>query len=158
MISELLCIAVLNLGMPNANLACEHMEELVEASELHNVEPAVVISLIHYESRWTPTAVSRAGACGLTQVLPQYTKNPKLTCKQLKDPTRSIYAGAAALGVWVQKHKYLKGLCGYNAGYTCGKKYRKTHRGWRYARRVLRYSRKIAKELTVIQTQYEEDC
>ena len=159
MTSELLCIAVLNLGMPNAELACDYMEDVVEASETNGIDPAILISLVYYESRWTPTAVSRAGACGLTQVLPRYTKNPKLTCKQLQDPRRSIYAGSKALGHWLKKYnKYPKALCGYNAGYTCGKKYRKTHRGWRYSRLVTRYAEKIRKELKSIQTQYEEDC
>ena len=70
---ELLCAAYVSLLLPNADIACENMETIVEASEQHAVDPAVMVSLIYVESRWKPTAVSSAGACGLTQVLPKYS-------------------------------------------------------------------------------------
>jgi len=160
MLAEILCIAVLNMGMPNGEFACDYMEQVVEAAEINGIEAATLVSLIYYESRWKPTAVSSRGACGLTQVLPKYTRNPKLTCKQLKDPKTSIYAGAWALGVWLEKAKYTRSraLCAYNAGYSCGKRYRKSHGGWRYSLKVRKYARKILKEARTVEMQYDDGC
>ena len=109
-----------------------------------------MVSLIHYESRWTPNTVSRSGACGLTQVIPRYTKNPKQNCRQLKDPQTSIETGTRTLRRWINKYgkgNLSKGLCGYNAGYTCGRRYNKRHGGWRYSRKVQRHAKKIRDEI-----------
>ena len=153
---EILCLAVLDFSMPRAHIACDHMQEVVEASELYGVKPETLISLIHYESRWSPKAVSRAGACGLTQVLPRYTKKPKLTCRQLKNPRTAIFAGAKALSKWINRYgkgNEAKGLCGYNAGYTCGKRYNRRHGGWRYSRRVRKYAKRLKQMI-----EYLKDC
>ena len=159
MLAEILCIAVLNMGMPNGEFACEYMEEVVEAAEINGIEAATLISLIYYESRWKPTAVSRRGACGLTQVLPKFTRNPRLTCQQLKNPHTSIYAGAHALGRWMEKPKYTRAraLCAYNAGYSCGKRYRQSHGGWRYSKKVRKYAKKIYNQLKLINAEYDEE-
>jgi len=153
---EILCLAVLDLSMPRAHIACDHMQEVAEASELYGVKPETLISLIRYESRWSAKAVSRAGACGLTQVLPKYTRKPRLTCRQLKNPRTAIFAGAKALSKWISRYgrgSEAKGLCGYNAGYTCGKRYNRRHGGWRYSRRVLKYAKVLKQRI-----KYIKDC
>jgi len=148
---EALCAGILAFGIGDSQergeYACTHVPQIVEVSHKFNLRPEVMIALIHYESRFNPKVVSKANACGLTQVLPRYTGgrpwprgtgNPKLTCKQLKDPHTSILAGARALRYWL--HRYGRGneqvgLCGYNAGFRCkGKTPHKA--GSRYARRV----------------------
>jgi len=148
---EVLCAGILALGIGDsserAEYACTHVPQIVEVSEEFGLRPEIMIALIHYESRFHPRVVSRANACGLTQVLPRYTGgrpyprgvgNPLLTCDQLKDPETSILAGARALRYWL--HVYGRGneqtgLCGYNAGFRC--KQRVPHAaGSRYARRV----------------------
>ena len=68
-----MCSAFVALALPNADEACYNMDMVVNAAEKYNVDPSIMVSLIHIESRWTPTAVSRDGACGLTQILPKYT-------------------------------------------------------------------------------------
>jgi len=144
--SELLCIAVLNLGMPNAQYACEQMEHVVNAAEDLNLQPELLVSLIHYESRWTPTARSRSGACGLTQVLPRYTQ-PRKSCQQLMFAPTSIYEGAKALRRWTDRFgrgNIARGLCGYNAGYSCRTR---SSRGWRYSRKIQRMTRRIQREM-----------
>ena len=72
--AEIICAAVMAIGMPNADFACKHMDALVEASEKYDIDPVVLTALIHTESRWTPRAKSRTGACGLTQVIPKFTR------------------------------------------------------------------------------------
>lgn len=155
---EALCAAILAFGIgdstPRGEYACTHVPQIIEVSKEFNLRPEVMVSLIHYESRFNPTVVSSAGACGLTQVLPRYTGgrpyprgagNPRLTCEQLKDPRTSILAGARALRYWL--HQYGRGnervgLCGYNAGFRC--KGRNPHAaGMRYSRRVVRMANRL---------------
>ena len=61
--AEIICAAVMAIGMPNADFACKHMDTLVEASEKYDIDPVVLTALIHIESRWTPRAKSRTWAC-----------------------------------------------------------------------------------------------
>ena len=155
---EVLCAGILALGVGGSpergEFACAHVPQIVEVSNKFDLRPEVMIALIHYESRWYPHVVSRAGACGLTQVLPRYTGgrpyprgagNPRLTCNLLKDPQTSILAGARALRYWL--HIYGRGneqtgLCGYNAGFRC--KGRTPHRaGSRYARKVVQMADRL---------------
>jgi len=111
----------------------------------------VLVALIRWESNWNPKVKGYSGECGLTQVMPHYTRNPKHSCKQLlNNPVIAIYAGAKALRRWTDKHgngRLSKGLCGYNYGWRCGKKYGKKHRGWRYSRKIMKYARKIKRQM-----------
>ncbi len=156
--AEIFCYVILSLGMPNADFACEHMEAVIEASEKYDLRPEILISLIRVESRWNHKATSYAGACGLTQVLPKYTKNPKLSCKQLKNPDTSIKAGAKALNFWINVYgdgKERVGLCGYLAGFRC-KGENKNNRGYnRYAPKVIKYASLILREFNNIHEELE---
>lgn len=151
---ELLCLAVLSLHVGDnperGKFACDHMQEIVRSSIENDIQPEILVALIHQESRFKPWAVSRSGACGLTQILPKYTGDKatgvqKLTCDQLKNPVVSIVAGAKTLSYWVYvygKGDYKTGLCGYNKGFRC--RGQTPHpRGMGYARSVLKLSRKI---------------
>jgi len=125
----------LNIGGSDARtkFACEQMETIVKEAEANDLPPELIVSLIHYESRFSPRVVSKAGACGLMQVIPRYTGNrkggvnrgtgvPKLTCKQLKDPKTNIKYGTMTLKYWISKYgkgSVKIGLCGYNAGFRC---------------------------------------
>ncbi len=149
MVAEAICAAVLALGMHNADIACQHMQDVVEAGEKYDLDPVLIVSLIRVESRWTPTAVSRSRACGLTQVLAKYTK-PKLKCKQLLNPKTSIKIGAKKLNFWIYKYgkgNIRTGLCGYNAGFRCKGKNKNKIGYYRYAPKVLKFKRKIERQL-----------
>jgi hypothetical protein len=162
MLSELLCVAVVAIGMPNAERACEHMDLVVEVAEERDIEPEVLVALIHVESHWKPTAVSKANACGLTQVVPRYTgRKPtngvKYLCKQLFEPVLSIRTGGQIFGWWLhnygkceskkcKRRHYFIGLCGYNAGFRCrGDNPNQTGVG--YAKAVLRKASQIKRAL-----------
>jgi|TARA_R110000851_G_scaffold62165_1_gene142823 soluble lytic murein transglycosylase-like protein len=152
MSAELLCIAILNIGMPNAEFACEQMEHVVNAADDLNFEPEILVAMIHYESRWNPAAVSGSGACGLTQVVPRWT-NPRKTCQQLLFAPTSIYEGTKMLRRWMDRFgrgNLSRALCGYNAGYSCRSQ---GSRGWRYARKIQRLARRIKAQVR----QVEED-
>ena len=149
-LAEILCAAIMLVGSPRAEVACQHMETVVEAAEASDVDPYVMLGLIHVESRWLATARSSSNACGLTQILPRYTGSkktgvPKLTCEQLFDPTTSIIMGARTFSFWLKSYargNYKTALCGYNKGYRC--KGDSPHPvGVRYASRVMWEAQKI---------------
>tara|TARA_Y100000034_G_C6887059_1_gene407411 strand:+ start:1131 stop:1577 length:447 start_codon:yes stop_codon:yes gene_type:complete len=139
------------------------MDTVVESAEEYNIDPAVMVSLIFVESRWKPDAVSRDGACGLTQVLPRYSGGfrgrfgKKLTCKQLQDPVTSIQKGTRIFSWWLRRYgrsRYKIGLCGYNSGFRC--KGPTKVKGHRYARKVLRLSRLLKRRMKRIEREERE--
>ena len=160
-IAELLCAAYVALALPNADTACENMDYVVDAAEEYDVKPEVMVSLIFVESRWTPRAISRDGACGLTQILPRYTAGyrgrlgKKLTCKQLLDPETSIRKGTKILSYYLNRYRdnYRRSLCSYNAGGSRCRRSSMRNKGHRYARKVLRYSRKLRREMKEIEAE-----
>tara|TARA_R110002110_G_scaffold198566_2_gene408907 strand:+ start:728 stop:1279 length:552 start_codon:yes stop_codon:yes gene_type:complete len=157
-VAEILCYVLISIGMPRAEFACTHMETLVEAAEENELRPELLIAMIYVESNWNHRVVSRANACGLTQVLPKYTKNPKLTCNDLKDPETSIDTGAKTLNYWVNKYgkgNERVGLCGYLAGFRCKGK-DKNNTGYnRYAPKVLKKAALILREFNHIHEELE---
>lgn len=148
MFTTQLCLAVAaTLGMSSVQnrTVCEVMPSIVKESEKRRIDPVVFSSLIFHESAFRPRVVSHAGACGLAQVLPQYSD---YTCEQLKKPKTSIEAGTNALQYWLARAKgdLEKALCGYNAGNICiTKPNSKTSRGVkrRYSKSILRLADRI---------------
>ena len=148
--AEVICAAIMALGMPNADFACKHMDTVVEVSEEYNLNPIILTALIHIESRWSPRAKSRAGACGLTQVIPKFSRKfGYVGCRMLKRrPKLAIRKGGQILSYWIRtygKGDILKGLCAYNAGYRCSGK-NANKRGIAYAKKIVDYSRNIRDE------------
>lgn len=111
-------------------IACENAMTLVDASLEEGIDPFIMAGMVWVESRWQPTAVSSANACGLTQVLPRYAKE---TCEELKDPSTSLRVGAQKLRIWSKRGKGIEGgLACYNVGNRCAN----SSRGRRYSKRV----------------------
>jgi soluble lytic murein transglycosylase-like protein len=122
MTGQELCMAVTLVLAPlssqQKSVICKNADFLVSEATKSKVDPFVFTSLIYYESAFRPRVVSYAGACGLTQVLPRYSR---YTCEQLKNPRTSIKEGLRHLRVWLQRAKGNQrlALCGYNAGNKC---------------------------------------
>ena len=161
---EIMCAAIMALGIGGdkqwGEFACTQLEDIYAAAEENSIEPSLVISVIHHESRFRPHVVSRANACGLMQVVPKWTGNkqggvnertgvPTLTCKQLKVPKINIRYGTMTLKHWISSYgrgSIKVGLCGYNAGYRCKvTKDRKVPHagGMRYSRSVEATARRL---------------
>tara|TARA_R100001509_G_scaffold165380_1_gene146736 strand:+ start:573 stop:1082 length:510 start_codon:yes stop_codon:yes gene_type:complete len=139
-----------HLNKSKQDLVCKFANQIVDQSIENGIDPTLTVALIYIESGWDKDAVSHAGACGLSQVIPKYTgskltKTKRYTCEQLKNPKNSISAGIKTLRYWV--HEYGKGrvrvgLCGYSSGFRCKGK-GKLKRGYRYAKKVLKVKSKI---------------
>ncbi|MEM8986438.1 MAG: transglycosylase SLT domain-containing protein [Pseudomonadota bacterium] len=89
------------------------------------VEPALVLGLSRQESEFNPRAVSRAGARGLMQLLPE---TARITARKeglpyakswlLNDPDYNIKVGSAHLSHLLDRFdgSYIMTMAGYNAG------------------------------------------
>ena len=145
-----------HLSKRKESTVCNYAGLVYKESKKNNIDPTLLMALIYVESGWTRTIVSSAGACGLTQVLPKYTgkrnriiKLKKHSCRDLKDPRKSIIIGAKILSWWVNKYgegNVVTGLCGYSSGFRCkinSKRKRPLKQGISYANKVLRTKSKI---------------
>jgi hypothetical protein len=93
-----------------------YRDEIRESALRHGLNPALVESVIRVESAFNPTAVSRKGAQGLMQLMPQTASS--LGVRDAFDPRQNIEGGVRHL-------RYLLGrypgslplaLAAYNAG------------------------------------------
>lgn len=65
------------------------------ASRTHGVEPALVHAVVSAESGYNPGAISKAGARGLMQLMPDTAK--RYGVSDIMDPAQNIYAGVRYL-------------------------------------------------------------
>jgi soluble lytic murein transglycosylase-like protein len=112
-----------------------------EAAQTYSVEPALILSIMEIESAFNPFAVSRAGARGLMQLMPQLAK--RLGVKNIFDPRENIMAGARLLRELLDRHdgNLPLVLASYNAGPTAVARYKAIPpypETQNYVRRVLR--------------------
>ena len=66
-----------------------------EAAERHQVDPALVKAVISTESGWNPQAVSRKGAVGLMQLIPETAQ--RFGVGNPYDPAQNVEAGTTYL-------------------------------------------------------------
>jgi soluble lytic murein transglycosylase-like protein len=104
-VADLLRHALLQDGRRWSRPAYERaVEAITEVVQRHHYPPALVLSLIHHESRFHLEAVSSAGALGLTQLLPSTAVlvarsegMPPPSRGDLFDPATNIKLGFAFL-------------------------------------------------------------
>ncbi len=152
-------MAALSLNLHNSEVICQYSDIISYESEKNNLKPSLIVAVGRVESRWTPKAKSHANACGVLQVLPKYTKNPKRTCSDLQKPAIGIAVGAKKLNYWIYKYgkgNKSTGLCGYNAGFRCKGK-NKNITGLNYAKSVLKWERKFSKALKREKAKYKNN-
>ena len=87
-----------------------------EAAERHNVDPALVKAVITTESGWNPQAVSRKGAVGLMQLIPQTAQ--RFGVNNSFDPAQNVEGGTTYLKSLLDRYNgdLPKSLAAYNAG------------------------------------------
>lgn len=94
-----------------------------EAAEKYRIDAALIASVMEAESAFNPFAVSRAGAMGLMQLMPDVAA--ELGANAPFDPRENIMAGARYLRWLLDRYhgNVELTLAGYNAGPTAVARY-----------------------------------
>jgi Transglycosylase SLT domain len=87
-----------------------------ESAQRHNVDAGLVRAVIQAESGWNSQAISRKGAVGLMQLIPETGR--KYGARNLFDPAQNIDAGTSYLKTLLDRYDndLEKTLAAYNAG------------------------------------------
>jgi soluble lytic murein transglycosylase-like protein len=106
-----------NSGVKFAPLSASALNELVNgAGERNQIDPAFINSVIKAESGFNSRAVSKKGAQGLMQLMPQTAG--ELGVQNPFDPHANVEGGSKYLRELLQKYDFdvVKALAAYNAG------------------------------------------
>ena len=95
----------------------QEMTEVINAvSSRHHLDPDLINSVIRAESGFNPRAVSRKGAQGLMQLMPQTAS--QLGVANAFDPGANVEGGTKYLRELLERYNFdlIKALAAYNAG------------------------------------------
>ncbi|MCJ7754439.1 MAG: lytic transglycosylase domain-containing protein [Thermoanaerobaculales bacterium] len=95
-----------------------------EVSTEHGVDPKLIDALVHVESGYNPNAVSRKGAMGLMQLMPETAK--RLKVDDPFNPAENVRGGVKEISRLVSRYSgnLQLALAAYNAGEGAVSKYR----------------------------------
>ncbi len=115
-------------------------DEIVAAARAADLHPWLLVAVVRAESNFDPVAVSRAGAAGLTQLMPATASGQGVT--DVFDPAQNLTAGAGYLRAMLDRFDSLTlALAAYNAGPTTVERYE----GIPPYRETRNYVRKVTK-------------
>jgi Transglycosylase SLT domain len=106
-----------SFGQTDSATPPDRLERIVrEVAERHQVDPALVKAVISTESGWNPRAISRKGAVGLMQLVPETAQ--RFGGGNLFDPAQNVEAGTTYLKALLDRYNgdLKKSLAAYNAG------------------------------------------
>tara|TARA_B100001094_G_C18155947_1_gene786438 strand:- start:183 stop:806 length:624 start_codon:yes stop_codon:yes gene_type:complete len=161
---QVLCLAFFSLWPTKWDKpveACHAINQTYQVleQEKSDYEIELLVSLFKKESNFVANlGPNRAGACGIGQQIPAYTKyyvDKKYTCNEIKNPKVSIYLTVKALDYLKQEsdRQWAKPpakpltenglyhvLCMYNQGPRSNcKNYKGSYHGTRYTRNIIRW-------------------
>ena len=98
-------------------------DAITEAADLYQIDPNLIRAIIRAESAFNPFAVSRVGAQGLMQLMPEVAE--ELNVLDPFDPRQNIFGGARYLRSLLDRHDGNLDLAvaSYNAGPTAVARY-----------------------------------
>ena len=120
-----------------------HYDPIIQyAAKKHGLSFALVKSVIKVESNFNPRAVSKKGARGLMQIMPDNFK--LLNISNAFDPRQNIMAGSSYLRQMMSRFGEVRlALAAYNAGPTAVMRYNNSIPPYaeteRYVQRVMKY-------------------
>lgn len=129
----------------HATISEQELEPVIRRhSSRHQLHPALVRAVIKAESDFDPRAVSRAGAIGLMQLMPQTAM--RMDVRDMYDPDDNVGGGTKYLRLLLDRfHGNLPlALAAYNAGENAVDRYQALppfDETRQYVRKVLRYYR-----------------
>jgi len=91
---------------------------IYQVAARYSLNPHLLAAIVRVESSFNPRALSRKGACGLMQLLPETARRFGLRRKDLFDPAKNLEAGARYLK-WLSSRfgeDPIRVLAAYNAG------------------------------------------
>lgn len=111
-LATLLCVA------PAYPYEAEIDAALLETATIYPVPKALVIAVISVESDFDARAVSRSGAKGLMQLMPQTARLVGVSERDLLDPRPNVLGGVRLLAVLLRHYRgdLVSSLIAYNAG------------------------------------------
>lgn len=101
---------------------------IIQTSEAHDIDPAVIVGVIWKESRYKATAKGDSGnSLGLMQIQPKWHKDrmARLGCSDLLDPFQNVTVGVDILAGLLDKYdgNISMALMAYNAGASGANRY-----------------------------------
>lgn len=116
----------------------------------------IVLSVIETESSYNPEAVSRVGAIGLMQIMPQYHQERmrRLNCNDLMNPKDNITVGVDFLSELLKlyegdMHKALTAYC-FGVKGANERLFSKGVKCSDYSQKVLKTAQRISDDITVV--------
>ena len=100
----------------NSDVTRRYDQIITDAAERHGVSFSLLKAMIKIESDFNPRAISKAGAMGLMQIMPENIK--ELNIKDPFDPRENIMGGTRYLKQMIDRFngKLSLALAAYNAG------------------------------------------
>lgn len=98
--------------------ASPYGDKIYEIASRYSLNPHLVAAMIHVESAFNPKAMSRKGACGLMQLLPDTARRFGVGKREIFDPNKNLEAGVRYVK-WLSDRfngDPVRVLAAYNAG------------------------------------------